>query len=108
LIVQEQFDYYNEQNLPKFLELFSENVIVSNFNGSGPAIEGKENFTTTYERLFQDYPMNRAELLHRIVIRNRVIDHEKVFRSGGTSATFECVAIYTIENEKIVRIDFIK
>ena len=28
LIVQEQLDFYNEQNLPKFLELFHDKVIV--------------------------------------------------------------------------------
>ena len=83
-------------------------MIVTNLHASAPGIEGKEAFQETYERLFQDNPMNRAELLHRIVIRNRVIDHEKVFRSGGTYPSFECVAIYTIENEKIIRIDFIK
>jgi hypothetical protein len=107
LIAQEQLEFYNEQNLVKFLDLFADNITVSNLHGS-PGIEGKEAFQVTYEKLFQDYPQNRAELLHRIVIKNRVIDHEKVFRHGGTSATFECVAIYTIENEKIVRIDFIK
>jgi len=107
LIAQQQLDYYNEKQIDKFCELFSDDIVVSNYQGTA-SIEGKETFRQTYERLFADFPQNRADLLHRIVIKNRVLDHEKVFRSGGDSPTFECVAVYTIVNERITRIDFIK
>ena len=108
-IVQEQLQYYNEKNIDKFSDMFSDDIIVSNYQGSASAnIAGKEAFKETYERLFNDFPENRADLVHRIVIKNRVLDHEKVYRSGGETPTFECVAIYTIVNERITRIDFIK
>ena len=107
VLAQEQLDFYNSQDIDKFCEIFSDNVIVSNFHGT-TTIEGKTAFKETYEKMFNEFPSNRADLVHRIVIKNKVLDHEKVFRNGGETSTFECVAIYTIENEKIIRVDFIK
>ena len=107
VLAQEQLDFYNSQQLNLFCDMFSDNVIVSNLHGK-TTIEGKIAFRETYENIFKEFPNNRADLVHRIVIKNKVLDHEKVFRNGGDIPTFECVAIYTIENEKIVRIDFIK
>lgn len=90
-IAQEQLDFYNEQNLDKFCEMFSSDVVVSNYHGQSN-IEGKDAFKNVYQKMFNDHPNNRAELVHRIVIRNKVIDHEKIYREGGDLHTFECVA----------------
>lgn len=106
-IAQEQLDFYNEQNLDKFCEMFSSDVVVSNYHGQ-QNVEGKDAFKQVYQKMFNDHPKNRAELVHRIVIRNKVIDHEKIYREGGDLHTFECVAIYTIEHGYISRVDFIK
>ena len=38
---------------------------------------------------------------------NKVVDHEKVYRDGVNLA-FEVMAIYTIENGLIARVDFVK
>ena len=57
--------------------------------------------------VFAEFPENKAELLNRIAVGRHVIDHEQVDpRPGGD--TFEVIAIYTLADGKIARVDFAK
>ena len=44
-------------------------------------ISGIEAYRAKYRQVFADFPHNHAELLNRIVVGARVIDHERVKRS---------------------------
>ncbi|HEX5378706.1 MAG TPA: NTF2 enzyme family protein, partial [Phenylobacterium sp.] len=57
--------------------------------------------------LFARFPQNRATLMGRYVVGQRVIDHEHVERAPGGD-TFDVAAIYTISDARIVRVDFVK
>jgi hypothetical protein len=48
-----------------------------------------------------------VEILGRLAAGDVVVDHEKVMRSPD-GPTFEVLAIYTLRDGKIARVDFVK
>lgn len=105
-LAQGQLDAYNAQDVDALCGFFAQDLIVADFNGA-VTVDGLEAFRAKHVALFAEHPQNRAELAHRIVIGDRVIDHERVFRKPGP-VSFEVAAIYTIAGGKIARIDFVK
>ena len=105
-LVQQQLQSYNSRDIDAFLEPYGENVEVYNFpnNISG---KGKNYMKTNYKRLFSDSPSLHCEVINRMVLGNIVIDHEKITGLRGMN-TIEAIAIYEIENDKIIKVYFIK
>jgi hypothetical protein len=62
---------------------------------------------TRYAKTFADFPENRAQLVNRIQVGDFVIDHEDVSRGPGKDR-FAVIAIYTVKNGQIARVDFAK
>jgi len=69
---------------------------------------GREELFGYYQQVFSQYPANRTEVLHRIIVGNRVIDHERVSRGDGEGNVFDVVTIYQIRNGLIERLDFVR
>jgi hypothetical protein len=105
-IAQAQLDAYNAQDLDAHCSHFADNVVIADLNGAVNC-EGGAAYRARYEGVFAQFPQNRAELVNRIVVGNTVIDHERVSR-GPEGPVFEVAAIYTIEGDKIARVDFVK
>lgn len=105
-VVDAQFEAYNAQDLEAFCSFYADNATLGDFNGAITA-DGLDAIRARHQKLFADFPENKAELRHRIVVGNTVIDHERVARKPGGD-TFEVAAIYTVSDAKIVRVDFVK
>lgn len=105
-IAQAQLDAYNAQDLDAYCGFFTEDVVVADLNGT-VTTEGLAAYRERYAGAFAQFPLNKAELLGRIVIGDTVIDHEKVIR-GPQGPVFEVAAIYTFRGGKIARVDFVK
>ena len=105
-IAQGQLDAYNAQDLDAHCAFFADDVVVADLNGV-VTIQGKAAYRAKYEQVFRDFPQNHAELVNRIAVGARVIDHERVTRTPD-GAAFEVAAIYTLADGKIVRVDFVK
>jgi hypothetical protein len=103
-IVQAQLDAYNAQNLDAHCAHFAGDVVVANYNGD-IVRTGMGAYRANYEKVFADFPKNRAVLLNRMSVRDTVVDHEHVDRGDG-SAPFQVLAIYTFNGDKIARVDF--
>jgi len=106
MVVQEQLDAYNKQDLDRFCATYADDVVIADFN-SAPTSQGRDALRTRYAEMFRANPKNRADLVHRAVFGDRVVDHEQVYRDGETLA-FEAMAIYTIRGGLIARVDFLK
>ena len=105
-VAQGQLDAYNAQDLDAFCAFYADDVVIADLNG--PMTEqGAAGLRARYAKLFADRPQNRVELVGRMVIGDRVIDHERVFRSPE-AAPFEVAVVYTIAQGKIARADFVK
>ena len=105
-VAKGQLDAYNAQDLDAFCAFYADDVVIADFNG--PVTQsGLAALRERYAKLFAEFPQNRVELAGRMVIGDRVIDHERVFRSAG-AAPFEVAVVYTIAQGKIARADFVK
>ena len=105
-VAQAQLDAYNAQDVDGFCRHFADDMAVADLNAE-PNLHGVEAFRGRHLGLVAQFPENRAELLSRVVIGNKVIDHERVFRSPDATP-FEVAAIYTFAGDKIARVDFVK
>jgi len=105
-LVQAQLDAYNAQDLDAYCAFFADDIVVADLNGQ-VTTEGNEAYRARYAAAFEKFPQNKVELLNRMVCGSTVIDHEKVIRAPG-GETFEILAIYTLADGKIARVDFAK
>ena len=105
-IVQGQLTSYNKQDLESFLSWYSDNVEIFNFPAE-LVYTGKEKMRERYAAAWKSNPGQRAEVKERINVGNTVIDKEHITgRANGIDANV--IAIYSIENQKIRRVYFIR
>ncbi|MBI1338686.1 NTF2 enzyme family protein [bacterium] len=104
--VAAQLDAYNRQDLDGHCAHFSEDVEVADVGG-GVRFRGKEAYRATYKKVFTEFPKNRAEIVNRMQIGDRIIDHERVRRSLELEP-FEVLAIYSFRDGVISRVDFVR
>lgn len=102
-IVQAQFDAYNARDVDAMCGWYAEDCIVANLNGD-VTLRGREAVRTRYGKTFAENPQNRAWSHHRFAVGNIVVDHEAGERAPGVGR-FEVVAIYTIRDGLIARLD---
>ncbi|MFC7290463.1 nuclear transport factor 2 family protein [Hirschia litorea] len=105
-LVQAQLDAYNAQDLDAFCGCFSDEVFVTSYLGEA-ICSGIGAFRERHVGIFGDFPKNRAKLMSRMVLGNTVIDHELVDRGNG-DPDFQVGCIYTINNARISRIEYVK
>ncbi|NJM78876.1 MAG: SnoaL-like domain-containing protein [Flavobacterium sp.] len=103
-IVQEQLEAYNNRDIDAFLATYSEAIKIYDYPNTF-RYEGKEKMKTIYSELFQEYPNLFCTIKNRIVIGNKVIDEEYV-QIG--SEFISAVAIYEVENNKIIKVTFLR
>ncbi len=101
-LAQEQLDGYNKRDIDAFLKPYAKDVKVYRFPNN-LEYEGLENMRNRYEYFFKNNPDLNCKLIKRIVNKNQVIDHELITANGNV---FKAVAIYTIENGKIISVTF--
>jgi hypothetical protein len=97
--VQRQLDAYNDRDLARFIAEYSDTVRIFRPPAAEPAISGKAALAEHYTANRFNLPNLRAELLHRIVLGDRVIDHERVH--GVRDQPFEVAAVYRVVDGKI-------
>ena len=103
-LVQRQLNAYNARNIDAFMDTYADSINLLDFDGKRISA-GKVQMRQMYESWFKQVPNLYCEIISRIVIGNKVIDHEKV-RAGNQ--TFQAVAIYEIDNKKISRVTFLR
>src|SRR4029077_19608335 len=97
--VQRQLDAYNDRDLARFVAEYSDTVRVFRPPAGEPAISGKAALAEYYAANRFNLPGLHADLLHRIVLGDRVIDHERIH--GVRDAPFEVAAVYRVVDGKI-------
>ncbi len=105
-VVKAQLDAYNAQDIEALCRHFTAGVEVANLH-EAPNLTGIEAYRERHVGLFAQFPQNRADLVSRIAVGDKVLDHERVFRAPDATP-FEVVAIYSFDGGQIARIDFIR
>ncbi|MFT4925703.1 MAG: hypothetical protein ACI8WB_001798 [Phenylobacterium sp.] len=102
--VKRQLDAYNARDLTTFVAQFSDNIKVYMPPNATPALEGKTAFAEHYQTKRFNLPNLHAQILNRMVVGNKVIDHERV--SGVTETPSEVAVVYEVENSLIINVWF--
>ncbi len=97
--VQRQLDAYNARDLERFLAEFADDVRVYRPPAAEPAISGKQAFGEFYARERFNRPALHAELLNRMVLGNKIIDHERI--TGVRDEPFEMAVAYQVVDGRI-------
>ena len=97
--VQHQLDAYNDHDLPRFLEVYEEDVVVYRLPSKVPAFSNLAQLAEFHRTQRFHLSGLRAELKNRIVIGNIVIDHERVH--GIRDHPFEVAASYQVGDGRI-------
>lgn len=104
--VQTQLDAYNTGDLELFLSAYADSVKIYSFPNQ-LTMEGKEVMRERYGSMFENQPDLQCRLVSRMVMGDRVLDHESVVRQVGEPAT-EVVAIYLVADGLIQEVRFLR
>lgn len=104
-VVQEQLDAYNARDLTRFTATFAEDVEVFRLPETSPSIRGRDALAAHYAANRFSLEALHADLVARMVMGNKVIDHERIH--GVREAPYEAVAIYEVRDGRIVTVWFL-
>lgn len=94
-IVQRQLDAYNAHDLDAFCACFADDVRTWRMpDASSPALEGKAALRSFYAEQRFAIPSLRAELMARIALGDKVIDHERIH--GLRPEPYDMAAVYRV------------
>jgi hypothetical protein len=93
-VVQRQLEAYNARDLARFLACFSERIEVYRPPEVEPVMVGKATFGAFYAGQRFNREGLHAELLDRIVLGTRVIDHERIVGVGERA--LELAVVYAV------------
>ncbi len=104
MLVQRQLNAYNARNVDEFMATYSDSIELYTFPNTLIS-KGQSGMKERYTKMFASTPNLHCEIKERIVLGNKIIDQEYVrFNDNYVNA----VAVYEVENGKIVKVTFIK
>ena len=103
-VVQGQVEAYNDRDLDRFVSAYSETITIFRMPSTEPSISGKAQLAEFYSTQRFNLPGLRAEIVNRIVLGNKVIDHERVW--GVRDTPIEVAAVYEVVGGLIERVWF--
>jgi hypothetical protein len=106
LLIDSLVRAYNNHDARGFADHFSYDAIHGILH-SDDIDFGAEAIFRRYVDVFARFPQNATTVVHRVVFDDVVVDHERVSRSPE-SEPFDVVAVNTIRDGKIVRLEFIR
>jgi hypothetical protein len=107
-VVQAQLDAYNSRDIKAFMATMSQDVALYNFGSEEPSASGFEAVKALYTNLFARSPQLHSTLANRIVLGNKVLDHESISGRMGSEEETELVVIYEVKDEKIFRVTVLR
>jgi hypothetical protein len=103
-VVQRQVEAYNVRDLDRFVSAYSKTIAIFRMPSTEPIISGKVELTKFYATQRFNLAGLRAEIVNRIAIGNKVIDHERIF--GVRDTPLEIAAVYEVAGDLIERVWF--
>ena len=103
-VVQRQVEAYNNRDLNRFVSTYSETIAIFRMPSAEPSISGKGQLADFYSTQRFNFPGLRAEIVNRIVLGDKVIDHERIW--GVRDTPIEIAAIYQVGGALIERVWF--
>jgi hypothetical protein len=100
LPVQRQLDAYNARDLPRFLAEYSDDVLHFRPPAAQPVIAGKAAMAEHYATKRFNLPGLHAALVNRMVLGNKVIDHERI--TGIGDAPVDAAVAFEVNHQGLI------
>jgi len=107
-IIQYNLEAYNNHDLKEFMSWFSEDIELYSFTNMKLVASGKLEIEKLYKELFELSPNLHSTILKRIVLENKVIDHERIVGRKGETNIQEIIMIYEVKDGKIYKMTSIR
>lgn len=104
-LIEEQLNYYNMHDLDGFLSTYSPSIKIYNLEDHSLILEGTDALKERYKERFSHLKVH-ADIVNRMIIGNKVIDHEHVSNALSEEIT-KAIAIYEVKNELISTVWFL-
>jgi hypothetical protein len=105
-VVQRQLDAYNDHDLDAFIACYREDIRAYRPPAAEPVLSGKAQFADFYATERFNVRGLRAQVLSRMVLGRRVIDHERIY--GLEERPAEVAAVYEVEDGLITTVWFFR
>lgn len=102
--VQAQLDAYNARNLQAFVACYAPDVECFRPPQAEPVLSGRDALAAHYAAHRFNLPQLHAALVKRMVLGNKVVDHERVH--GVRPEPFEAAVVYEVQAGLIRRVWF--
>ncbi len=102
--VQRQLEAYHARDLARFVAEYADDVKVYRPPNAAPSLTGKTALAEHYAKHRFNLPQLHAQLVSRMVLGNKVIDHERI--SGVGEGLMEAAAVYEVKDGKIQTVWF--
>jgi hypothetical protein len=102
--VQRQLEAYNARDLQRFVAEYTDDVRVYRPPNPEPVLAGREAFGRHYAANRFNLPDLHADVVNRMVIGNKVVDHERI--RGLGPEIVEAIAVYEVSRDKISAVWF--
>ncbi len=107
-VVQKQLDTYNNRDIKGFMSVMSQDISLYNLGDQKPIASGYEQVKGIYTNLFEQSPQLKSELLNRMVMGSKVIDHESITGRMGSEEVIELIVVYEVRESLISKITVIR
>ncbi|MDP5136401.1 nuclear transport factor 2 family protein [Rheinheimera baltica] len=98
--VQQQLDAYNAKDLAAFIACYHNDIAIYRMPAPEPSLKGRAALEAFYKTERFTIAALRAEVLNRMVVGNKVIDHERVY--GMTEQPNDVVVVYEVKQGLIL------
>jgi len=105
-IAEQMIAHYNAQDADAYVTLMTDDAAEAGYRGA-VVRDGREGVRSGLKAMFAEFPENRAEILSGLELGNFVTLHERVWRSNA-SEPFEVMSVYTFDDDKVSRVEFIR
>lgn len=102
--VQRQLLAYNAKDLTAFVRCYHPDILVYRMPNTTPALQGITKFSQFYATERFTLTNLQAVVLSRIIVGNKVIDHERI--TGLMAAPYDVAVVYEVQQGLITKVWF--
>jgi len=107
-VVEENLEFYNKRDIDGFMRSFSDSIVLHTWDNLKEPVIGKPAIRMLYASLFNESPQLHSTIKQRILLGNKVIDHELIVGRRGSPTPIELIMIYEVVAGKIQRMTVIR
>ncbi|WP_414712235.1 nuclear transport factor 2 family protein [Sphingomonas sp.] len=105
-IIERLMDRYNARDADGYADMFAVDGCEANYRGD-VVREGREGVRAGMAKVFEQFPENRADVLQQFELGDRVVLHERVYRSADAEP-FDVMTVYSFSGDEVSRVEFIR